>query len=192
MISNSYKKIMWGVLISGFHINVSIGIGVLQLIPAFIGYFILYQGITELINNAGFSYMEKVKKDTRLLIIFSIVLWCIGFLFGYMGVIVKGLMVLFYLFEILIYGDILSKTAKYYKENNRIEEETLLRKKRIKFLKFYLFVIALHIVYMLPEGIGGNFTKIFIPVIEYLCITFMVIAKIWFSMIVQRLTWENN
>lgn len=179
MISEGYKKIFWGILLSGFHMdNIMIGIFTVQIIPAFIGYYLIYLGVKELCEVCGLEYMEKLKKDGLRLTIFSIGTFVYGLIFGYGLAISKAIMVLFYLIELLFYGDLLNKTVKYFKENNREKEADKLRGNRMKFIKAFMALIALHLVNMIPQVA---------PFTEYACLTLMFMAKIWLTLMINKL-----
>ncbi len=183
MVGSGYKKIVWGILISGLHIVVNVGIGEAQIIPSAIGYFILYLGLKVLHENAGLEYMEKLKKDGLRLLIISIAIWIYGFVFGYELVLSKAIMLLFYLVELLLYGDLLNKSVKYYKETNREKEAGILRKSRMTFIKAFMALIVLHMVGMIPQVAAY---------VEYSCLTLMFMAKVWLTIIIQKLSWEMN
>lgn len=191
MISSGYKKIKWGVLLSGLHIIIPIGIGYIQMIPAVFGYLVLFAGISELVDKCKLDYMEKIKKDTIRLIIFSIFTWVFGFLFSYDIALTKAIMALFYLFELLLYSDILNKTVKYYKENDMLHEADQLRKNRMKFIKLFLGIVLLQIIYMIPTDIASKVSGLILPVIEVAVTTLMIVMKVWFTIFIQRLTWEK-
>lgn len=182
MVSSGYKKIVWGILISGLHINIDIGLFAVQIIPSFIGYIILYLGIKELNEQAGLEYMGKLKKDALRLFILSVCLWIFGFFFGYSGIIPKGIGVCFYLVELLLYGDLLNKSVKYYKETGREKYADTLRKNRMSFIKAFMALLVLHLISMIPK-VG--------PYFEYACLTLMFMAKIWLTLMIQKLSWDN-
>lgn len=182
MVGAGYKKIIWGILISGLHINIDISVLSVQIIPSIIGYIILFMGIKQLCDDAGLEYMEKLKKDALRLVILSAALWVYGALFGYVSALSKGIMICFYLIELLLYADLLNKSVKYYKETDREKEADFLRKNRLKFAKAFLALIGLHLVGMIPQA------AIFV---EYACLTLMFMAKVWLTIMIQRLGWES-
>lgn len=182
MVSNGYKKIVWGILLSGLHINIDIGIFAVQIIPSIIGYIILYLGIKELHEQAGLAYMEKLKKDALRLVILSGIFWIYGFVFGYSMVLSKGIAICFYLIELLLYGDLLNKSVKYYKETGREKYADSLRKSRMSFIKAFIALLILHLVAMIPQ------VAVYL---EYACLTLMFMAKIWLTLMIQKLSWDN-
>lgn len=184
MVGNGYKKIVWGILISGLHINIDImgGRFSMQIIPAVIGYIILYLGIRELNEDAGLEYMQKLKNDAMRLVILSAALWLYGFLFGYISAVSKGISICFYLVELLLYGDLLNKSVKYYKETGREKEADRLRKNRMSFIKAFMALLALHLAGMIPAVA---------PYVEYACLTLMFMAKVWLTIMIQKLSWEQ-
>lgn len=182
MVGSGYKKIVWGILLSGLHINIDVGIFALQILPSTIGYIVLYLGIKELYEQAGLEYMEKLKKDALRLVILSAVLWIYGFLFGYNLAISKGICICFYLVELLLYGDLLNKSIKYYKETGRESAADRLRKNRMNFIKAFMALLALHLVAMIPQVA---------MYLEYACLTLMFMSKVWLTIMIQKLSWEN-
>lgn len=181
MIGSGYKKIIWGILLSGFHINIDIGIFAFQILPSTIGYIILYLGVKELNEKAGLEYMGKLKNDAMRLVILSAALWIYGLFFGYTLAVSKGIAICFYLVELLFYGDLLNKTVKYYKENGRENEADRLRKNRMNFIKAFMALLALHLVGMIPAAAFF---------VEYACLTLMFMAKVWLTVMIQKLSWE--
>lgn len=182
MVSSGYKKIIWGILISGLHINIDISKFAVQIIPSIAGYIVLYMGIKELYEQAGLDYMEKLKKDALRLVILSGLFWIYGFLFGYSMVLSKGIAICFYLVELLLYGDLLNKSVKYYKETDREKAADRLRKSRMSFIKAFLALLVLHLIAMIPQ------VAIYL---EYPCLTLMFMAKIWLTLMIQKLSWDN-
>ena len=181
MIGSGYKKIIWGILLSGLHINIDVGIVALQILPSTIGYIVLYLGVKELCEKAGMEYMEKLKRDAMRLIILSAASWVYGCFFGYNLAISKGICICFYLIELLFYGDLLNKTVKYYKENGRENEAARPRKNRMTFIKAFMALLVLHLVGMIPAAA---------LYVEYACLTLMFMAKVWLTIMIQKLSWE--
>lgn len=182
MIGSGYKKIVWGILLSGLHINIDIGNFAFQILPSTIGYIVIFLGIKELNEQAGLEYMEKLKKDALRLVMLSVALWIYGCLFGYNMALSKGICICFYLVELLLYGDLLNKSVKYYKETGREPAADRLRKNRMNFIKAFMALLALHLVGMIPQAA---------MYVEYACLTLMFMAKVWLTIMIQKLSWEN-
>lgn len=194
MINSGYKKIVWGVLISGLHINIGIGLFALQIVPQIIGFYILYTGIKELHNDAGLEYMDKLEKDAFRLMILSGALWIYGFIFGYTGAVSRGITICFELVELMLYGDLLNKTVKYYKENQMEKEADKLRKNRMNFIKAFIALLVLQLAGMVVTVLVAldvaDALSLVIEFIDYTSLTLMFMVKIWLTMMIQKLTYK--
>ncbi len=175
MLNNGYKMIMWGILISGLHININ----GFQILPAFIGYLIIILGINKLCESGAGKYFEKIKKTATLVFVLSVASWIVGSFLGYEYVLMKMLMILFYLLELVLYADILNMSVKILKDTNRTTEADKMRNNRMLMIKVFLGVIILHGVAVIPQLSGY---------LAYACQTLMVLAKIIASMYVQNMT----
>lgn len=189
MTSNGNNLMKWGVLISVFHIYV---FGSFEIIPAFIGYFLIMRGIYSICEETGLDYLQGLKGESTRLLLFSVIYWVTGIFIGYSLVLQKLIMVVFYLFDVLFFGNFLNKTIKYYKEKMRIREADKLRKARMTFVKCYLALIVFYIITMLPNllhfmNIGSvSMIEMLSTVLQYVFVSLMLILKLFLSMLLQK------
>lgn len=172
-IAKNYKIIMWGALLSAAHITV----GRFQIIPIFIGYFIMYLGVNGLYKEAGIEYMEPVRKTATILLGVSVFYWVWGaFVFPYDELLTECIELLMYVFELSMVGDLLNKSVKLLKENDKVKNADKVRKNRMTFIKFYIGVAAIYAVSMVPA----------LSIIRvYAAPTTMLGVKIFLSLIMQ-------
>ena len=179
--SNAFKKIMWGIIISGCHIIIS---NSFQIIPSFIGYFIIWLGMKELCRYGLNGYFEKVEKSAMWIFVFSLLGWIGGTIWGYTQTLSQGAAICFYLLEAALYADMLNMCVKVLKERNMIREADALRKNRMAFIKVYLAAILLCIVQMVGQAFNWTVT-IFA---DYTILTIMLFIKLWLSMFMQKMS----
>lgn len=189
MISNGYNMIKWGILISVIHIYL---FGSFEILPAFIGYFMIMQGVRTICDETQLEYMKTLKSESIRLFIFSCIYWIAGVFFGYGLVLGKLIVLIFYLFDVLFFGNLLNRTVKYLKENMRLEEADRLRKNRMTFVKAYLALIIFFFATMIPNmmqffDIGTiAMTDLLNSILQYLFISLMLFLKLWLSSIIQK------
>lgn len=172
MQSDGYKKIMWGILLAGLHIN----IGNYQVIPSFIGYFIILIGIKSLYRSVGESYFS-IQKSALFLTVLSVAGW-IGsaLLYGYAPIITQLYYVCFALIELIFYADLMNTSVKLLKESHLIPQADKLRKSRVSFIKSSMAVILLGLI------------TILVPILTYPAIMLSFILKIWLSILMQNMS----
>ena len=124
--------------------------------------------------------------------LFSCIYWIVGIFLGYQLVLGKLIMVIFYLFDVLFFGNLLNKTVKYLKENMRLDEADRLRKNRMTFVKAYMGLIIFYCITMLPNlmtflHIGsGTVINMLSTLLQYIFISLMLLLKLWLSMMIQK------
>lgn len=189
MISNGYNMIKWGILISIIHIYL---FGTFEIIPAFIGYFLIMRGVHMICDETGLDYMQSLKKESVRLFIFSCAYWIAGLFLGYQLALEKMILVLFYLFDVLFFGNLLNKTIKYLKEKMRLDEADKLRKNRMTFVKAYMGLIIFYCVTMVPNllhflNIGSDsLINMLATILQYIFISLMLVIKLLLSAIIQK------
>lgn len=181
MISDAYKLIMWGILISGCHWEIG---GTVQIIPMFVGYAIVWYGIKKLCAEGYAEYYDKILKDGRMVCIVAAVLWIVCLFLGYTFILSQALWVCFYLLEVYLYGNLLNKNVKLLKENSKIKAADNFRKNRMRFIKLYFGIIGLCCLQMLGQALKIKGTVF----LGYAILTFMLFAKIWMSMFMQNMS----
>lgn len=179
----------WGILLSVIHIPVN---GMFEILPAFVGYFLIMRGMYSISQETKLEYMEPLKAESTRLFIFSIVYWVTAIIFGYFSALNKLIMVVFYLFDVLFFGNFLNKMVKYFKEKMKLDEADKLRKFRMTFVKSYMALIVFFLVTLIPTvlqyvGIGSeDFLGALADILYYVFISLMMLLKLWLSMIVQK------
>lgn len=192
MISTGYNQIKWGILISIIHIYISTELGGFEIVPAFIGYFLIMRGTSGICSETNLEYMNSLKAESLRLFILSCVYWITGIFLGYGLAIQKLILIVFYLFDVLFFGNLLNKTVKYLKESMRLDDADKLRKNRMTFIKCYLALIIFSVIAMIPNAMGffdiGKvaFRNLLSSGLSYLSISFMLILKLWLSMVIQK------
>lgn len=188
-ITKGFNMLKWGILMTALHINLvmkfgRVAVGI-QIIPAFIGYIIIMLGIKQLSKDKGQAYFGKLKKTSVNLLILSVVQFIIGIVFGYSDVnsvydIVSPAFILaLFLYELILYSDILNMVVKLYKENHKINLADKTRKDRIFFLKAGLGISAVYMLMMIPK------LSVFL---NYACVSLTLVMKLWLTMILQNVT----
>ena len=189
MISSGYHKIKWGILISVIHIYL---FGSFEIVPAFIGYFLIMQGVSVICEETGLEYMKPLKAESTRLFLFSCIYWIAGIFLGYQLALGKLILLVFYLFDVLFFGNLLNKTVKYLKEQMRLDEADKLRKNRMSFVKSYMALIVFFLITLIPNAMNffdiGTvaFRDLLATILQYLFITCMLFLKLWLSMIIQK------
>lgn len=189
MISNGYNLIKWGILVSVIHVYI---LGSFEVLPAFVGYFMIMRGIYSICDETKLDYMVSLKGESTRLLIFSLIYWIFGIFFGYQMAISKLILIAFYLFDVLFFGNLLNKTVKYLKESMQLTEADKLRANRMSFVKAYMALIVFFAITMIPAllsflNIGSDATLDFVStVLQYIFISLMLVLKLWLSMLIQK------
>lgn len=178
-IAVSYKLIMWGILITAAHITV----GRYQILPAFIGYMMMYMAISKLYREVGIEYFATSLKTARLTMVASFVYWVWGaVILPYSDVLTGCLEIFIFVLEISFLGEFLNKTVKLLKENDRIKQADKMRKNRMLFIKFYLGVMVVFLAGLIP---ALNVLR------GYPAPTLMLSVKIFLSLMIQNVVRSN-
>ena len=178
-IAESYKWIMWGVLITAAHIT----IGRFQIIPSFIGHFLILYGIYKLYKDVKIEYYEAPFKVAKILAVVSVVYWLWGaFMVPYTDLLTSCFEILVFILELSLFGDLLNKSVKLLKENDKVKQADKMRNNRMTFIKFYIAVIAVFAVTLVP---ALNILRI------YAAPTLMLGVKIFLSLLIQNVARSN-
>lgn len=181
--------IKWGILISVIHVYI---LGSFEVIPAFIGYFLIMRGMNMICDETKLDYMQGLKTESTRLFIFSCIYWIAGAFLGYQLALGKLILVIFYLFDVLFFGNLLNKTVKYLKEKMRLDEADRLRKNRMAFVKAYMALIIFYCITMLPNlmsflNIGSDaLIDMLSTILQYIFISLMLLLKLWLSTMIQK------
>lgn len=196
MISTGNNMLKWGILLSILHIYIyisALGLGV-EILPAFVGYFLIMKGTYGICNESQLDYMQPLKAESTRLFIFSCIYWISGLFLGYYMILQKFIMIIFYLFDVLFFGNLLNKMVKYYKEKMRMAEADKLRTFRMTFIKSYLALIIFYMITILPNILSflkigsADFISLISNILSYIFLSLMLILKLWLSMLVQKYT----
>ncbi len=182
-VAKGYNLIKWGVLLSALHININVKWFGIQIIPAFIGFIMIAVAVNKMNNSGGERYFGKIKNEAVLLVVLSLVQFGVGMLFGYADV--KGIqdilspafVLMVYMYELVVYSDLLNMTVKLYKDNNEIKSADKLRKDRRLFVKLGMALAIVYGLAMIPH------VSFFV---NYACVTLTLVLKIWLSLIIQN------
>lgn len=138
-----YKNIFWGVFIATFNINLAF----IKILPAFIGWIIVHNGIIILMEEFKTQSFEKAIKYSKYLIVLSI----IGeFLSLFAGISINSIVLFSYfpvvtaIIELLMIFYIIDGSIEYFKE---IEEEIYATQYEIN-LKTYTIFFVIEIILM--------------------------------------------
>lgn len=189
MTSSAYKKVMWGILLSGCHLIIGTKYQ-FQILPAFIGYLLVWLGLREINAEGGKPYYEKVETTALFVLAVSGAGWIAGIFFGYYTLLSEVCMMAFYLLEWLLYADLLNKSVKLLKEQNRIREADTMRKNRMRVLKLFLGVIVLYgveIVFQVLADMDIFKTNVTL-LLPYAVLSLMLAVKLWISIFLQNLS----
>ena len=173
-ISEGYKLIMWGVLLTAAHITIVS----YEILPSFMGHILIFLGIKKLYRDVNIEYFENSYKSARNVLILSVIYWIWKAIIGLNTEVLTGciqLMVL--ILEAGLFGEFLNKTVKLLKENDKIKLADKMRKQRMTFIKFYLGVILIFAAALVPA---------FNVIGVYAAPMIMLAVKIFLSLLVQN------
>ena len=180
--ASGYKKIMWGILLSAVHIEIPIGIFMIQILPMFLGFGLVMLVCMELRDKAVLGFFDKALKNALIVSGVALALWVVGMFLSYGLALTKGLMAMVHLFAIATYGEILNKTVRLYKLEGMTKQADKLRKDRMTVIKIYLVGIVICLLGMIPALDFLN---------QYVTTSVMFMINLWLSMIVQNIVKED-
>lgn len=187
-MSDKFRKLMWGVLLSGCQLPF---MGYARMLPAVVGYAIIVWVLADLVK-AGGAWYEAARK--RSLIVALVCLLTEGvciFLDG--QVIAECVIVLFYLEEILLFSDFMRGGRKHLMDYHQDKVADEFKKKRLLYLKIFLLVVVVKIVQAAALGIASFNSELYpqcltiYNVLNYSVITTVLVIKIWLSTVMSKL-----
>lgn len=187
-ISKGYNLIKWGILISALHINLNLKWCGMQIIPSFIGFILVAVAFNRMYKAGGERYYLKLKSQGLLLVGFAVLQFIVGILFGYADVtgietiMSPTFLLLVYMYELVVYSDLLNMTIRLYKDNNEIKSADKLRKDRKLFVKLGLVLAVIYGLAMVPH---------ISQFVNYSCVTLSLVMKIWLSLMLQNVSRKN-
>ncbi|MBE5940261.1 MAG: hypothetical protein E7266_07675 [Lachnospiraceae bacterium] len=186
--SKGYNLIKWGILLSALHINVSIWIFGVQIIPSFIGLIMIAVAIGSMYKAGGARYFKNLKSSSVKLVIVSVIQFVVGLLFGYenvsgfMNLLSPAMLLLTFLYETMVFADLLNMTVRLYKDNHEIKKADKLRKDRMLYIKLSLVLAVIYGLSMIPAlSIWLN----------YSCMILTLLMKLWLSLMLQNTSKTN-
>ena len=152
------KKIFWGLLLNIFSVNISLGLGNIDLLPDFLGFYFLLKGFEEIhpVNASIFKVYEIIK----IAFIFSVFTFAFELfgIFTMMGSVVSAF------FTLIDTGLLIYIVYKFIDDFKHIETENkveLNTKKLEQFWNIYTCCIVIAII----AGMIPNYPIISIPIL---------------------------
>lgn len=157
---NAYRKITYGILLSACHIIVN---SRFEILPAFLGYLLIFMGVKELCGAGAKEYYEKENRTIGIVLILSVIGFIGGIFLGYGNYLSQLCQVAFFLIELLFYADLLSSTRKVLREYNMIREADKMKSDRkvVLLIGMFLSVIRLFAIMFSLLGYVFNLGLIF-------------------------------
>ncbi|MBF4692138.1 hypothetical protein [Fusibacter ferrireducens] len=177
-MTSGYKRIFWGIFIATFNIK----IGMMTILPAFIGWIIVVTGISELEKKGYVSTSITSKKVAMTLVVVSLGSELLRFLGG--ELIMTLLPLLFYpLFllglEFVVFHKILEASIQYFAMSHQEETADLYTDKDRLYLALMGITMVLFIISLTFNHETIGHVGVFAAMISrlYLLITFNALSK---------------
>ncbi|MBO0528464.1 hypothetical protein EXQ30_14185 [Clostridium botulinum] len=142
-MENGYKKIFWGIFIIIFNVD----LGIIKILPPFIGFIIILSGISSLYKE---SQIESFNKAKIFAIIISIIA-IIGEIMRFFSIelssffIFNGVCIVFSkIIELLMFYKLFDSSIEYLNDNNQCD----LACENIKKLRFYIIASVINIIFL--------------------------------------------
>lgn len=169
---DAYKKIFWGIYIATFSIN----IGIIKILPAFIGFMMISSGISSLYTESKIESFNKAKIFANIMVTMSFIGQFIERLLAN-ALILNGIwVVLFGVIEIIMIYNYLDGVTHYFNTNNHEE----LANKNIEDARFYLIGSITNIVAL-------NLALIFnIYALQFISALILIMIRIYLMSLTNR------
>ncbi|EPY2274977.1 hypothetical protein ACXAUS_003898 [Clostridium sporogenes] len=175
-MGNGYKKILWGIFIATFNIN----LGIIKILPPFIGFIIILSGISFLYEETQIESFNKAKtfgiiisvvtSIGELMRFFSIELSNF-FIFNEVGIVFSNII------ELLMFYKLFDGSIEYLNHNNQCD----LACENIKKLRFYIIASVINIIFL-------NLTLISnIKTLNIIVLVMLIILRTYLMMSICRL-----
>lgn len=178
---DGFRLIFLGLFFATFHIN----IGTLQILPAFVGWIIVFNGIRKIRAEFEHKAFHKASLYASGLIIHSIISFAIGFIYGKSldnSIPIIMWNVIFGLLELLLDFKILEGAITFFKSTARFE----LAEEFIHHLKIYICIFITNTIMI---GVGATlYNNLLIGISVFLAL----ILRIVFMVMVNRLKKESD
>lgn len=175
-----YKKIFWGLIIATFHLNISR----LSILPAFVGWIIVFGGIKIIEKDLDGSLVKKVKIASLILIILTLILEIVNisgctvldyyYVFVFMPVIISFI-------ELLVMHTVLELTINCFVKLNQIHMVDKYTKKD----RIYIILKGIELALLLIISLNSE------EYIVYIGIALTIGLRIYLLTIINSLSKEN-
>jgi len=163
-----YTKIFWGILIATFNIK----LGMIKILPAFIGFMIISSGISSLYSNTHIESFKKAKMFSNIIVVVTIIGEFIGLLSNEeMNLFIfNGVWIVFYsVMEILMFFKLFEGSIEYFNINNHGN----LAQKNTKTMRSYIIISVINVIFL-------NFALIFnITSLNIIVALVLIIVRIY-------------
>ncbi|EKO1912249.1 hypothetical protein PZQ55_001290 [Clostridium botulinum] len=175
-MGNGYKKILWGIFIATFNIN----LGIIKILPPFIGFIIILSGISSLYKETQIDSFNKAK----IFAIIMNVIATIGEFTRFFSIeltnsfVFNGVYIVFSnTIELLMFYKLFDGSIEYLNDNNKSE----LACESIKKLRFYIITSVINIILL-------NFTLISnIKILNIIVLVMLIILRTYLMMSISSL-----
>ncbi|EPY2311627.1 MULTISPECIES: hypothetical protein [Clostridium] len=175
-MGNGYKKILWGIFIATFNIN----LGIIKILPPFIGFIIILSGISSLYKETNIKFFNKAKIFAIIISIIAIIgeftrLFSIEltsyFMFNEVCIVFSKII------ELLMFYKLFDGSIEYLNDNNQCN----LACENIKKLRFYIIASVINIIFL-------NLTLISnIKILSIIVLVMLIILRTYLMMSICRL-----
>lgn len=188
-----FRKIFWGVIIATFRIN----IGMIPILPAFIGWIIVLDGLIDLGNNSFFEEVPSLKWTGVSLVAASMIYEGVGVLSplslesGYIWLFFP---VIILLIEFTLFHKLFESSLYHFQKMNDKKSQ----QKMIKRDRFYIILMASTLLILIVSTIAYlNFLLVIGLVLNvvvrlYLIGILYLLSKISYHEIANSITFSNN
>ncbi|MBP1927208.1 hypothetical protein J2Z76_003105 [Sedimentibacter acidaminivorans] len=173
-MEQGYRKVFWGFLIVLFNIN----IGPINILPDFLGYFIIGSGLVAIVNEFETKSFRIAHKTANLLFLYTLLLSIFNFIgsgeiignssgYQYKIIIDIGLSVLSSIFSLYMAFHILSGTINLYLNRaQKLQAELLVKSQRSYTLLLLIGIILISISFNISSGVYMAITSIYVLLVQ--------------------------
>lgn len=140
---DGYNKIFWGIFVATFNIK----LGIVKILPAFIGFMIILSGINSLYEKTHIESFSKAKKFA----VITIITTAIGEFMGFLPIesmnflMFNGIWIVFYtVMEVLMFYKFFEGSIEYFNSKNYED----LVEENIKKVRFYIIASVINIIFL--------------------------------------------
>lgn len=174
-VYDGYNKIFWGIFIATFNIK----LGIIKILPSFIGFMVISSGISSLYRNTNIEAFKKA----RGFAIITIILTVIGEFRAFSSIeemnffVLNEFIIVFNaVMEMLMFYKCIEGSIRYLNINNHAD----LAEINIKKLRFYVIVSIINIILL-------NFTLVFnITFLSFITGIVLIILRIYLMVLIRE------